>query len=109
MLYLNAEAVQSPKKVTVEVLPEGKTLVRLTDNIKKNKDPETEQTTYRYDEVVFYLPEDREETEESITEDFDGWWLFGQTDEEEEVTLEDRIAALEEMYLLGLEVEEDGE
>ena len=109
MLYLNAEAVTSPKKVTVEVLPEGKTLVRLADNIKKNKDPETEQTTYQYNEVVFYMPDDRtEETAESIQEDFNGWWIFGQ-EEEQEATLEDRIAALEEMYLLGLEVETDAE
>lgn len=55
------------------------------------------------------MPDDRtEETAESIQEDFNGWWIFGQ-EEEQEATLEDRIAALEEMYLLGLEVETDAE
>lgn len=62
------------------------------------------QTMYRFDEVVFDLPESRTgETVVSITEDFAAWWAFGSEDEEP-VTLEDRVAALEGMFLATLEM-----
>lgn len=62
------------------------------------------QTMYRFDEVVFDLPEDRAgETVVSITTDFAAWWAFGSEDEEP-VTLEDRVAALEDMFLATLEM-----
>lgn len=103
MFYKNTESTVSPQKVTMEIL-EDKTVVKLTDNIQEQVDIETEQVLYHYDEVVFNLPEDREETIESITDDFESWWIYGQNDEEEEITLEERVSALEELYLIGIEV-----
>ena len=62
-------------------------------------DSQISQTMYRYDEVVFELPEDRSgETVISITSDFAAWWEFGSEDDDP-VTLESRVAALEDMFL----------
>ena len=107
MIYRNAEAGQSPERVTLERLPD-KTIVRMTDNVTpfetEPKDSRQSQTMYRFDEVVFDLPDDRTgETVTSITADFDAWWKFGSADEEP-VTLETRITALEDMLLATLEL-----
>lgn len=105
MIYRNAEAGQTPERVALERLPD-KTIVRMTDNVTpfetETQDGQPSQTMYRFDEVVFDLPEDRSgETITSITADFDAWWEFGSADEEP-VTLETRIAALEDMFLSTL-------
>lgn len=105
MIYKNAEAGEKPAKVVLENLPE-KTIVRLTDNVTTfQTGEEIPQEMFRFDEVVFDLPDDRaDETAESIEANFSDWWEFGQADPEDEtVSLEDRIAALEEMYMLGME------
>ena len=84
----------------MERLPD-KTIVRMTDNVTsfEPEDGQISQTMYRYDEVVFDLPEDRSgETVTSIAADFDAWWEYGSEDEDP-VTLESRIAALEDMFL----------
>lgn len=103
MIYLNAEAGSAPAKVVLEDLPEKK-IVRLADNVTTHQtEDEIPQTVYRFDEVVFDLPEDRQgETEESIEANFAQWWEFGSADPEEAITLEDRVAALEDMYLYGM-------
>lgn len=102
MIYRNAEAGQTPERVTLEKLP-NKTIVRMTDNVTpfepEAQEGQAVQIMYRYDEVVFDLPEDRSgETVISITEDFAAWWEFGSEDDDP-VTLESRIAALEDMFL----------
>ena len=100
MIYRNAEAGQTPAQVALEKLPD-RTIVRMTDNVTPFE-TEDGQTMYRFDEVVFDLPEDRSgETVASITADFAAWWEFGSEDEEP-VTLESRIAALEDMFLATL-------
>lgn len=89
----------------LESLPE-KTVVRLRDNATAFvSDDETKQEMQRYDEVVFDLPEDRKnETKESIEKNFTDWWTYGQTDPTNDVvTLEDRVTALEEMYMSMME------
>lgn len=91
-----------PERVALERLPD-KTIVRMTENITPYEtDPEEGrpgQVMYRYDEVVFDLPEDRSgENVTSITANFAAWWEFGAEDEDP-VTLESRIAALEDMFL----------
>ena len=105
MIYLNAEAGTAPTKVVLEDLPEKK-IVRLADNVTTYQtEDEVPQTVYRFDEVVFDLPEDRQrETEESIEANFAQWWEFGSADPEEAVTLEDRVAAIEDMFLATLEM-----
>ena len=100
MIYRNAEAGQAPEQVTLERLPD-KTVVRMTDNVTpfEPEDDQISQTMYRYDEVVFELPEDRSgETAASIAADFEAWWEYGSEDEDP-VTLESRIAALEDLFL----------
>ena len=102
MIYRNVEAGQTPERVVLEKLP-NKTIVRMTDNVSPFEG-EDSQIMYRYDEVVFDLPKDRAgETVVSITEDFNAWWRFGCSDEEP-VTLEARVAALEDMFLATLDV-----
>ena len=75
--------------------------MRLADNVQEIVTDEG--TTYEYDEVVFNLPDDREETAESIQAAFAAWWEFGQQ-EEEEATVESRLSALEDviMEILGV-------
>ncbi len=100
MIYRNAEAGQTPDRVVLEKLPNN-TIVRMTDNVTPYE-TEDNQIMYRFDEVVFDLPEDREsETVTSITAAFAAWWEFGSEDEEP-VTLESRVAALEDMFLATL-------
>ena len=100
MIYRNAAAGQTPDRVVLEKLP-NKTIVRMTDNVIPYE-TEDSQIMYRFDEVVFDLPEDRTgETVTSITAAFAAWWEFGSEDEEP-VTLESRVAALEDMFLATL-------
>lgn len=79
--------------------------MRLADHItevSREYEDDSAQTVYVYDEVVFTLPYDRaEETAESIEAEFEGWWIFGENDGEEELTLEERVAILEEVLLGG--------
>lgn len=104
MIYKNATAASWPQRVVFEQLPE-RTIVRLADNVSTYKEDDSQQELYRYDEVVFDLPDDRaEETKESIEASFADWWDYGQQEQEDEtVSLEERVAALEELYLLGME------
>ena len=108
MYYKNAEAGQAPEQVALEKLP-AKTIVRMTDNVTPfqpdAEDGRPSQVMYRFDEVVFDLPADRSaETVETIAADFDAWWQFGSEDGEGSVTLEDRVAALEDMFLATMDM-----
>lgn len=105
MIYKDVEAREKPPKVLIERLPE-KTTVRLTDNVKTFMSADDEpQEMARYDEVVFDLPEDRKgETKATIEKSFADWWEYGQSDPvDDTVTIEDRVAALEEMYMSMME------
>ena len=84
-----------PTDVTLEQLPD-KTIVRLADNVEEIQIEE--QTIYQYDEVEFTLPEDRQETRQSIAEHFEEWWLYG-TEDHTEPTLEERVSLLEEIIM----------
>lgn len=103
MIYRNAEAGTAPAKVTIEPLPDGGRLVRLTDNVEEIErwEGETSWTSFTFDECVFQLPEGHDDaTIADIEEAFDAWWSYGSTDEEAEaITLEDRVAILEDLIL----------
>ena len=73
-----------------------RTIVRLADNIEEIQIED--QTIYQYEEVTFNLPDDRQETTQSIAENFDEWWLYGQ-EEHEEPTLEQRVSLLEDILM----------
>ncbi len=98
MLYVKTQSSCAPAPVVVENLPAGRRVVRLADNVVGRTD--NDGTVYEYDEVVFDLPEDREETAQSIENNFDAWWAFGQQPVEE-ITLEQRVSDMEEL-LLGM-------
>lgn len=100
MLYLKTLSSSTPAKVLIERLPDGTKTVRLADNIETVESEEG--TAIQYDEVVFDLPEDRDDSVESITANFEAWWDFGQQ-ETEEITLEQRVSDLEEALLALLE------
>lgn len=101
MTIYDVYADHEPAQVTIEQHPDGSKRVRLADNVER--DTTDEATVYRYDEVAFALPDDREgETVESIRAKFDAWWAYGAEDPAEE-TLGDRVAALEELVLALLE------
>lgn len=99
MLYLGTQSTVEPARVIVEEMPDGERVVRLADNIRVVEDGAQEgetSTHFEYDEVVFTMPEDREDTEAEIEEEFEAWWLFGIEDEDED-TLEQRVADLEDI------------
>lgn len=100
MLYLKTLSSSTPAKVLIERLPDGTKTVRLADNIETVES--AEGTAIQYDEVVFDLPEDRDDSVESIEANFEAWWDFGQQ-ETEEITLEQRVSDLEEALLSLLE------
>lgn len=101
MLYLKTQSNSIPSSVVIESPAGGPRSVRLADHVQEIVTEDGK--TYEYDEVVFDLPDDREETVESIQASFAAWWEFGQQ-EEEEATVESRLAALEDvvMEILGV-------
>lgn len=97
-MYLkDTKSAQRPSAVLLDE-GDGEKRVRLAANIRETE--EDGQTMYVYDEAVFALGADREETAEDILEDFDAWWTFGTQPEEPLPTLEERVAAIED-YLIG--------
>ena len=100
MLNVKVQSSCDPARVVIENLPEGRCVIRLTDHVTERT--EEESTVYEYDEVVFDLPEDRSETVASINDAFAAWWEYGQQ-EQEAITLEQRVSDLEELVLVLME------
>lgn len=97
MLLVDTKSASQPPRVTLEY-PEGKTRVCLADNIKRVEDSE-DGVGFVYDEVVFFMPEDRTDTLAEIEANFAAWWEYGQVDIKEP-TLEDRVSDLEALILI---------
>lgn len=103
MLLENSRSDVLPENVTVDAI-EGRRRVRLTDHVRSETVPEEggeSQIVYVFDEVVFELPMDRTDTDEEIREDFAAWWAYGSQDEEEPLTLEERVEMIEEILMGG--------
>ena len=96
MLYTDTEAMQRPEAVILETMKNGTQHVRLADNIRE--ETREEGTCYIYDEVLFTVPADRQETPESIAAGFAAWWEYG-AQPEEAITLEQRVSDLEALFL----------
>lgn len=90
MKYTGTESSASPSRVIVEKLPE-KTMVRLADNIQELE--REDGTAYVYDEVVFDLPEGRDDSVSAIEAGFSDWWAYGQEDHTPP-TLEEKVNIL---------------
>lgn len=99
MLLLNTKAASRPASVVIENL-QGKKRVILAGNIKMVEDPE--DNGFVYDEVIFFMPDDRHETIPEIETNFDAWWEFGKEDQRDP-TIEERLADLEELILSIME------
>ena len=100
MLLVDTKSASQPPRVALEH-PEGKTRVCLADNIKQVEDPE-EGVGFVYDEVIFFMPDDRSDTLAEIETNFAAWWEYGQT-ELTDPTLEDRVSDLETLLLMLME------
>lgn len=112
MLYYNVQSNEMPNKVEIDNLPDGNKIVRLHDRVFKvtemsyeNENPDPGRSGYQYDEVVFHLPYDRDESVVSIEESFSDWWAYGEqaTMTEPTATLEQRVSDLEDMLLMFME------
>ena len=102
MLLTNTESTVRPAAVVMERFPDGTTNIRLADNIREEE--REGQTFYVYDEAVFALGADREETVEDIQANFDSWWEYGIQPEEPMPTIEERLELVEMMLMGGLGV-----
>lgn len=86
--------------MVLERLPDGAAAVRMANNImEEDRDG---QTVYVYDEAVFTLGADREETVEDIQADFATWWEYGSQPEEPMPTIEERLELVEMMLMGGM-------
>ena len=99
MLLTNTESSTRPSAVLMDVREDGTKIVRMANNIREEE--RDEQTVFVYDEALFELGADRTETAEDIEEDFNDWWEFGIQPEEPLPTLEERIAAIEDILIGG--------
>lgn len=97
---MDVQANQRPSRVLLERLPDGSANIRLADDIRE--ETEDGQTMYRYNEVTFYLPFDRSETQTDIERDFGAWWRYGSAPEEPAPTLEERVDELEALMIAML-------
>lgn len=95
MLLIGTKATTVPARVIIEKL-ETKRRVILADHIEQAEDPE--DNGFVYDEVIFFMPDDRHETIPEIEANFDAWWEFGKEDQKDP-TIEERLADLEELVL----------
>lgn len=95
MLLIGTKATTVPARVIIEKL-ETKRRVILADHIEQAEDPE--DNGFVYDEVIFFMPDDRHETIPEIEANFDAWWEFGK-EEQKDPTIEERLADLEELVL----------
>lgn len=101
MLLTSTESSIRPSAVTLERLPDGTANVRMANNIaEEDRDG---QTVYVYDEAVFALGTDREETAEDIQADFESWWEYGIQPEEPIPTIEERLELVEMILMGGLD------
>jgi hypothetical protein len=89
-----------PQAVWLEPLPDGSTNVWLARNVvKTTPEDETESEGYVAD-LAFFNTSDQV-TEEQISTDFDGWWLYAEEWEADpgKVTLEQRLDNVEAALL----------
>lgn len=100
MLLANTRAASQPPRVILESLG-SKTRVILADHISPIVDPE-EGNGFVYDEVVFFMPDDRHDTLAEVEANFADWWAYGEV-EPEPISLEDRVSDLEELILALME------
>ena len=100
MLLANTRAASQPPRVILESLG-SKTRVILADHISPIVDPE-EGNGFVYDEVVFFMPDDRHDTLAEVEVNFADWWAYGEV-EPEPISLEDRVSDLEELILALME------
>lgn len=97
MLYNDTMSNVRPEKITIETFQERSPIIILTNNIKMELD-ESGSEMFTYDMVTFDLPYDRNENVETISNNFDAWWAYG-SQEEKELTLEERVSQLEDIII----------
>lgn len=96
MIYRGVESNVKSADVRIENLPEIGRRVVLTKNA------EVSEESWIYDEADFILPDDREETEESILKSFDAWWDYAAEDHSEP-TLAERVSLIEDVIAIIME------
>lgn len=102
MLLKDTKSSAQPSAVLMDEKEDGTKIVRMAGNVREEQ--EDGQTLYVYDEALFELEAEREETAEDIAADFEGWWEYGTQEEEPMPTLEERVAMLEDYIISGGEI-----
>ena len=102
MLLKDTRSNAQPSAVLVDDWQDGTKSVRMAGNVREESGEEG--VVFVYDEVTFDLEAGRTETAADIAEDFEGWWEYGSQPEEPEMTLEERVAAIEDYIISGGEV-----
>ena len=102
MLLRDTRSSVRPCAVLLDEKEDGTKIVRMSGNVRE--ETEEGQVLYVYDEALFELEAEREETAEDIEADFEGWWEYGAQEEEPLPTLEERVAMLEDYIISGGEI-----
>jgi len=102
MLLRDTKSSVRPCAVLLDEKENGWKIVRMAGNIRE--EIEEGQVLYVYDEALFELEAEREETAEDIEADFESWWEYGTQEEEPLLTLEERVAMLEDYIISGGEI-----
>ena len=99
MLLKDTKSNVRPSAVLVDENEDGSKTVRIAGEVRE--DTVDGQTEYTYDEVLFTLEAGRTETAEDIEADKDDWWAYGSQPEDAPMTLEERVAAIEDFIISG--------
>ena len=102
MLLKDTKSSVQPSAVIMDNWQDGTKSVRLAGNIREEENDG--QVIYVYDEVKFDLEAGRTETAADIAAEFEDWWAYGSQPEEPEMTLEERVAAIEDFIISGGEI-----
>ena len=102
MLLKDTRSNAQPSAVLVDDWQDGTKSVRMAGNIREEAGEDG--TVFVYDEVTFELEAGRTETATDIAAEFEDWWAYGSQPEEPEMTLEERVAAIEDFIISGGEI-----
>lgn len=107
MVYFDVRSTAKPEEAEIRQTTQGERIVYLRRDIVETRDDDSGKD-YGYDEAVFTLPSDRDDTLEQIKAAADDWWLYA-SQAETTPSVRERLADLEDAVLMLSEIIMGGE